>query len=50
VWLKEFGGPEALVPRDAPDPVIGEGQALVEVAFAGVRRNPDAWRFGADYR
>jgi NADPH2:quinone reductase len=36
VWLKEFGGPEALVPGDAPDPTIGEGQALVEVVFAGI--------------
>jgi NADPH2:quinone reductase len=36
VWLKEFGGPEALVAGDAPDPVAGPGQALVEVEFANV--------------
>lgn len=36
VWLKEFGGPEALVAADAPDPVAGSGQALIEVAFANI--------------
>ncbi|VVJ15706.1 Threonine dehydrogenase and related Zn-dependent dehydrogenases [Amycolatopsis camponoti] len=34
VWLREFGGPEVLEPGDAPDPVPGPGQVLVEVAFA----------------
>ncbi|MGC9671477.1 zinc-binding dehydrogenase [Planosporangium sp. 12N6] len=36
VWLKEFGGPEVLVPGEAPDPVAGPGQVTVEVAFANV--------------
>ncbi|GIH73885.1 zinc-binding dehydrogenase [Planobispora longispora] len=36
VWLKEFGGPEVLVAGEAPDPVAGPGQALVEVAFANI--------------
>ncbi|WP_067455600.1 zinc-binding dehydrogenase [Actinomadura macra] len=36
VWLKEFGGPKALVPGDAPDPVVGDGQALVDVEFANI--------------
>ena len=27
VWLEEFGGPEALVATDSPDPVPGPGQA-----------------------
>jgi NADPH2:quinone reductase len=36
VWLKEFGGPEALVAADAPDPVAGPGQALIAVAFANI--------------
>lgn len=36
VWLKEFGGPEVLVAADAPDPVAGSGQALIEVAFANI--------------
>ncbi|HEV8650791.1 MAG TPA: zinc-binding dehydrogenase [Actinomycetes bacterium] len=36
VWLREFGGPEVLVAADAPDPVAGPGQALIEVAFANI--------------
>ncbi|MFC5749476.1 zinc-binding dehydrogenase [Actinomadura rugatobispora] len=36
VWLKEFGGPEVLVAGDAPDPVPGPGQVLVEVVFANI--------------
>jgi NADPH2:quinone reductase len=36
VWLKEFGGPEVLVPGDAPEPVAGPGQVLVEVAYANI--------------
>ncbi|MDP9842198.1 NADPH2:quinone reductase [Streptosporangium lutulentum] len=36
VWLKEFGGPEALVAAETPDPVAGPGQALVEVEFANI--------------
>jgi NADPH2:quinone reductase len=36
VWLREFGGPEVLEPGDAPDPVPGPGQVLVEVAFANI--------------
>ncbi len=36
VWLTRFGGPEVLVPGDAPDPVPGAGQVLVEVEYANV--------------
>jgi NADPH2:quinone reductase len=36
VWLEKFGGPEVLAEGDAPDPVPGSDQVLVEVAFAGV--------------
>ncbi|MGY0232869.1 zinc-binding dehydrogenase [Longispora urticae] len=36
VWLREFGGPEVLVAGDAPEPVPGPGQVLVEVAFANI--------------
>lgn len=36
MWLREFGGPEVLEPGDAPDPVPGPGQVLVEVAFANI--------------
>jgi NADPH:quinone reductase len=36
VWLTDFGGPEVLVAGEAPDPVLGPGQALVDVAFANI--------------
>jgi NADPH2:quinone reductase len=36
VWLRAFGGPEALVAGAAPEPVPGPGQVVVEVAFANV--------------
>ncbi len=36
VWLNDFGDPQGLVAGDAPDPVAGPGQALVEVAFANI--------------
>ncbi|MEU9127199.1 zinc-binding dehydrogenase [Kitasatospora sp. NPDC048540] len=36
VWLKEFGGPEVLAEGEAPTPVPGPGQVLVEVAYAGI--------------
>ncbi|GAA5016607.1 zinc-binding dehydrogenase [Kitasatospora paranensis] len=36
VWLKEFGGPEVLVAGEAPDPVPGPGEVLVDVAYAGI--------------
>ncbi|KAB2341298.1 zinc-binding dehydrogenase [Actinomadura rudentiformis] len=36
VWLKEFGGPEVLVAGEAPDPVPGPGQVLVNVAYANI--------------
>ncbi|WP_326565904.1 zinc-binding dehydrogenase [Amycolatopsis rhabdoformis] len=36
VWLREFGGPEVLVAGEAPDPVPGPGEVLVEVAFVNV--------------
>ncbi|MEV4494947.1 NADPH:quinone reductase [Micromonospora arborensis] len=36
VWLREFGGPEALVPDAAPDPTPGPGQVLIDVAHANI--------------
>ncbi|MGH2601710.1 MAG: zinc-binding dehydrogenase [Dehalococcoidia bacterium] len=36
VWLKEFGGPEVLVAGEAPEPVAGPGQVLIDVAFANI--------------
>jgi NADPH:quinone reductase len=36
VWLSEFGGPEVLVAGEAPAPVPGPGQALIEVEYANI--------------
>jgi NADPH:quinone reductase len=36
VWLREFGGPEVLVAGEAPAPVPGPGQALIEVEYANI--------------
>ena len=47
VWLREFGGPEVLEPGDAPDPVPGPGQVLVEVAFANTTFVETQFRAGA---
>ena len=37
VWMREYGPPDVLVAGDAPDPVPGPGQALVEVVFSADR-------------
>ncbi|MGW3998346.1 zinc-binding dehydrogenase [Amycolatopsis sp. NPDC004772] len=47
VWLREFGGPEVLVPGEAPDPVPGPGQVLVEVVFANTTFVDTQFRAGA---
>ncbi|WP_067674401.1 zinc-binding dehydrogenase [Nocardia miyunensis] len=36
VEVKSFGGPEVLAPAEAPDPVAGPGQVVVDVAAADV--------------
>ncbi|MET7330219.1 zinc-binding dehydrogenase [Nonomuraea sp. NPDC005650] len=36
VVLRRYGGPEALVVEEVPDPVAGPGQVLVDVAVAGI--------------
>ncbi|MGC4744873.1 zinc-binding dehydrogenase [Micromonospora sp. DT201] len=36
VWLREFGGPDVLVPGPAPDPTPGPGQVLIDVAHANI--------------
>ncbi|MEU8245803.1 zinc-binding dehydrogenase [Nonomuraea sp. NPDC048916] len=36
VVLRKYGGPEALVVEEVPDPVPGPGQVLVEVEVAGI--------------
>ncbi|GAA0569393.1 zinc-binding dehydrogenase [Actinomadura livida] len=47
VWLREFGGPEKLVPGDAPDPVPGEGEALIGVEFVNITFVETQMRAGA---
>ncbi|WP_433314444.1 zinc-binding dehydrogenase [Micromonospora sp. CA-269861] len=36
IWLREFGGPDVLVPGTAPDPTPGPGQVLIDVAHANI--------------
>jgi len=36
IWFERLGGPDVLELRDVPEPVAGEGQALVEVEAIGV--------------
>src|SRR6266851_1544240 len=36
IWLNEFGGPDVLIPGQAPDPVAQPGQVLIKVAFANI--------------
>ncbi|MEU9106735.1 NAD(P)H-quinone oxidoreductase [Streptomyces xanthophaeus] len=38
ITIEQPGGPEALIWTDAPDPVAGEGEVLVEVAASAVNR------------
>ncbi|GAA4402762.1 NAD(P)H-quinone oxidoreductase [Ornithinibacter aureus] len=38
ITIPEFGGPEALVLSEVPDPEPGTGEVLVQVAAAGVNR------------
>ena len=36
VEVARFGGPEVLVPGQAPDPAAGEGQVVIRVSAADV--------------
>jgi NADPH:quinone reductase len=36
VWLTRFGDPSVLVAGEAPDPVPGPGQVLIDVAYANI--------------
>jgi NADPH2:quinone reductase len=36
VVLNEFGPPAVLAPADVPDPVAGDGQVLIDVAYANI--------------
>ncbi|WP_405159555.1 NAD(P)H-quinone oxidoreductase [Nocardia sp. NBC_01499] len=46
IKLNGSGGPEAMVLADAPDPVPGHGEVLIEVAAAGVNRADTMQRQG----
>ncbi len=48
VEIKEFGGPEGLVPTQRPMPEPGEGQVLIHVKAAGVNR-PDVVQREGNY-
>ncbi|MFF2075890.1 zinc-binding dehydrogenase [Kitasatospora sp. NPDC058162] len=50
VQAVRFGGPEVLVPGEAPEPVVGPGQVMVEVSVVGItfvetriRQGVDEW-------
>jgi NADPH2:quinone reductase len=36
VWLREFGAPEVLVLGEAPEPVAGAGQVVVDVEYVNI--------------
>lgn len=36
VWLHEFGAPEVLTPGEAPDPIAGPGQVVIDVEYANI--------------
>jgi NADPH2:quinone reductase len=36
IWMRELGEPSVLVAGDAPDPVAGPGQVVIDVAFANI--------------
>ncbi|ADD39979.1 NAD(P)H-quinone oxidoreductase [Stackebrandtia nassauensis] len=46
VEIAEPGGPEALKVIDAPDPIPGSGEVVIEVAAAGINRADAAQRRG----
>jgi NADPH:quinone reductase-like Zn-dependent oxidoreductase len=36
VWLREFGPPSVLVAAEAPEPVAGPGQVMIDVSYANI--------------
>ncbi|MFD7902518.1 zinc-binding dehydrogenase [Kitasatospora sp. NPDC059747] len=55
VQAVRFGGPEVLVPGEAPEPVVGPGRVMVEVSVVGItfvetqiRRGVDRWHARPD--
>ncbi|MBQ0931368.1 NAD(P)H-quinone oxidoreductase [Ideonella sp. 4Y16] len=47
IAIREFGGPEVLVPAERPDPVPGAGELLIRVSASGVNRPDVLQRKGA---
>jgi len=47
IEISRPGGPEVLVPADRPEPVPGEGEIVIRVAWAGVNRPDTLQRAGA---
>ena len=45
--LRNFGGPEVLVPASRPDPVAGAGEVLIRVRASGINRPDVLQRAGA---
>lgn len=48
IEISQPGGPEVLVPAKRPEPVPGEGEIVIRVAWAGVNR-PDALQRAGNY-
>jgi len=48
IEISQPGGPEVLVPARRPEPVPGEGEIVIRVAWAGVNR-PDALQRAGNY-
>jgi NADPH:quinone reductase len=48
VEIREFGGPEVLIPTERPVPAPGPGEVLIRVAAAGVNR-PDVFQRKGSY-
>jgi NADPH2:quinone reductase len=47
IEIREFGGPDVLVPAERPDPVPGPADVLIRVVAAGVNRPDVIQRVGA---
>ncbi|WP_089107655.1 NAD(P)H-quinone oxidoreductase [Streptomyces hyaluromycini] len=46
ITIPQYGGPEALVRAEVPDPIPGHGEVLIDVAAAGLNRADVAQRQG----
>jgi NADPH:quinone reductase len=49
ILFEKHGGPEVLVPKDVPDPTIGDGEVLVDVEAIGVNYRDVYERTGQGY-